>query len=110
MRVVDAEHAPTCRIVQRQRVADTVRTVGVGWHMPSHNLHPEAAADLGEEAVEIEESLETLVAPTYFCSISDTDNKYRVAAGRHAVAVGSHFSSGWHRRCILSRLMAKPFQ
>lgn len=61
MRIVDSEHAPSCRVVQRQRIAEPMRP-GVVWrHARRHDLHPEAATDLGQKAIEIEEPLETLV-------------------------------------------------
>jgi hypothetical protein len=64
--IVDPEYASPSRIVQRQRVADAVWAVCVGRHAPRHDLHPVAAADLGQKAVEIEEPVETLVAPGSF--------------------------------------------
>ena len=45
--------------MQRQRVADSKRPRVVCGHAPGHNLHPVAATDLGQKAVEIEEPLET---------------------------------------------------
>jgi len=35
----------------------------VGLHASRHDLHPEARADLGQEAIEIQEPVETFVAP-----------------------------------------------
>jgi hypothetical protein len=51
-----------------------VWAVCVGRHAPRHDLHPVAAADLGQKAVEIEEPVETLVAPAHLLNISDNDN------------------------------------
>ena len=77
MRVVDTEHASAGRVVQRQRVADALRTVRVRRNTPSHDLDPEAAADLGDESVEIDEPVEAFVAAAHPDNISDNDNKPR---------------------------------
>ena len=73
MRVINAEHALTARIVQRQRVADAMRTVHVRRNTSSHDLDPEAAADLGDEPVEIEEPIETS-SRAHLDNVSDDDN------------------------------------
>jgi hypothetical protein len=65
MRVVDSEHASPGRIVQGQRIAHAMRPVLITWNTLRHDLHPKTSADLGEEAVEIEEPIETLVAPAH---------------------------------------------
>ena len=59
MRVVNPEDALSSGIVHRQRVTNAMRTMFVRRHTLRHELHPKAATDLGEEAVEIEEPLET---------------------------------------------------
>ena len=74
MGIVDPEHASPSRIVQRQCVADAVRAMRVGRYASRHELHPEAAANLGQKAGEIEEPVETLVAATHPVNISDNDN------------------------------------
>ena len=74
MGIVDPEYASPSWIVQRQRVTDRVRAMCVGRHVPRHDLHLEATADLDQKAVEIEEPVETLVAPAHLVNISDNDN------------------------------------
>jgi hypothetical protein len=75
MRIVDPEHTSSSRLVQRQRIADAVRPAGIGRNASRHNLDPKAAAHLREKPVQVEKALETVVAPTHLCNISDTDNQ-----------------------------------
>ena len=51
-----------------------MRTARVGRHTLNRDLDPEAAADLGDDPVEIEEPVETLVAWAHVLNISCSDN------------------------------------
>lgn len=53
-----------------------MRTVRVARHTLDYDLDPEAAADLGDEPIEIEEPVETLVAWAQVLKISYSDNCY----------------------------------
>ena len=53
-------------------------------HTLRHELHPEAAADLGEKAIEIKEPFETFVAPAHLVNISESDNNDRIVGMRLA--------------------------
>ncbi len=52
-----------------------MRSFSIGWYLPCVDLDPIPAADLSEEAVKIEQSLEALVVPSYPNMISVSDNK-----------------------------------
>jgi hypothetical protein len=82
MRVVDPEDPSSRGIVQRERVTNAIRTMFVRRHALRHDLHSEAAADLGEKAVEVEEPVETLVASAHLGNISDNDNNCRTRGRR----------------------------
>jgi len=77
--------------VQGQRIANTMGTMCVSRHTLSHDLHPEAAADLGQKAVEIEEPIESLVAPAHLVKISHCDNN-RLIREETFPPAASHFS------------------
>ena len=74
MRIVNSEHAQTGRIVQRQRIADAMRTVRVCRYTPSHGLDPKAPTDLGDEPIEIEQPVETLISRAHLINLSQGDN------------------------------------
>jgi len=77
MRVIDPEHAPSVGIVQRQRIADAVRPIGVWRYALRHEFHPEPAADFCQKAVQVEKPLEAVVAPLHPINISYGDNHMR---------------------------------
>ncbi len=72
MRVVNPEHTAPPGIVKGQRVTHAMRLVSVSRPSVCHDLHPETAADLREEAIKVEEWLEVLAG--HGAMISHNDN------------------------------------
>lgn len=106
MGVVDPEHAPSTRIVERQRVADAVRPDRIGRHALCQDLDPEATADLSAKAVEIEKPVETLVAPARAINVSDNDNYIYRRVSRHDRAALTH---RYRRVPVSASLSARSF-
>jgi len=77
MGIVDAEDSATTRLVQCQRVGDAVRPRCIRRHAPRLDFDPVAAANLGQEAVEVDQTIKAPIAPTHAKKISGLDNNLK---------------------------------
>src|SRR5712692_5134835 len=87
MSIVDAEHPPAAQLVQGQRIGNAMRPLCIGWHPSGLDFDPVPAADLGEESIEVEQTVEALIVPRHMIMISENDNKCKIIS--YAVPSGA---------------------
>jgi hypothetical protein len=94
MGIIDAEHPSAAWLVKREWIADAVRSIDVRRNALRHDLDPDAASDFRQKAIEIQKTLERVIAARHTFNISDTDNQAARARRRSYRAARELFTAG----------------